>query len=90
MAAGDASGGSGVRMALGIVLVWFGGAALFVAFMSGKTPSLAVGRDASGKLVGPRTGPELLGRVARNIQAAGGGVGGAAAGPGLTSKGTEA
>lgn len=62
----------GAQIAVGILLLWFGGACLFVAFMSGKTPSLVTGTDRSGKPQGPKDITELLGRVSGVVQAANG------------------
>lgn len=73
----------GGRAALGIVLVWVGGFLLFIAFMSGKTGTLTVGRDQAGKPQGPRDASELVSRLAEGIQAAQGG----GAGPGPTAPG---
>lgn len=77
----DASARGG-KAALGIVLVWAGGFLLFIAFMSGKTGTLTVGQDQTGKPQGPRDASELVSRLAEGIQAAEGG-----SGPGPTSPG---
>ena len=61
---------SGVRLAVGILLLWFGAACLFVAFMSGKTGSLTSHVNQDGKPVGPRDASELAVRLAENVQAA--------------------
>lgn len=60
----------GVMLALGIVLLWAGGAFLFVSFMSGKTSPLIVGQDQKGNAVGPRDASELTVRLAETVQAA--------------------
>jgi hypothetical protein len=60
-----------VMLAVGILLLWFGGSLLFVAFMSGKAPGLTTGTSKDGKAQGPKDLSELLGRVAENVQAAG-------------------
>ena len=71
MALGPAGGMSGgAKMAIGVLLLWFGGACLFIAFMSGKVPSLTAHKDQNGKAVGPRDASELVTRVADNVQAA--------------------
>jgi hypothetical protein len=64
------AGDRAVKLAVGILLLWVGGALLFVAFMSGKVDSLTIGKDASGKAQGPRDASELIGRLATNVQAA--------------------
>lgn len=58
------------KAALGILLLWVGGFLLFVAFMSGKTSTLTVGKDASGRAQGPRDISELASRLAETVQAA--------------------
>lgn len=75
----------GTRLAIGILLIWFGGFGLYVAFMSGKVPSLTtgklVGKDgkpvkgADGKQLGagPKNLSELLVRTSANFQALQGG-----------------
>lgn len=60
----------GTKLAIGIILLWFGGACLFIAFMSGKVASLTVGTDSGGAAQGPRDVSELVERVASNVQAA--------------------
>ena len=62
----------GAQIAVGILLLWFAGLCLFIAFMSGKTPGLTVGKDKSGKPQGPKDVTELMGRLSENIHAAGG------------------
>lgn len=62
----------GAQIAIGILLLWFAGLCLFIAFMSGKTPSLTVGKDRGGKPQGPKDVTELMGRLAENVRAAGG------------------
>lgn len=62
----------GAQIALGIVLLWFAGFCLYVAFMSGKTPAMTVGVDKSGKPQGPKDITELAGRLSENVQAAAG------------------
>lgn len=70
-----------VKMALGVVLLWLGGALLFVAFMSGKVGSLTVGKTSTGTPQGPRDASELVQRLAASVQAAeGNGTGGGAEG----------
>lgn len=61
---------NGVRLAVGILLLWFGAVCLFVAFMSGKTGSLTSHVNQDGKAVGPRDASELAVRLAENVQAA--------------------
>ncbi len=63
-------GPSGVRLAVGILLLWFGLTCLFIAFMSGKTGSLTSHVNQEGKPVGPRDASELAVRLAENVQAA--------------------
>ena len=60
----------GVQLAIGILMLWLAGVLLFIAFMSGKTPSLTVGKAADGSSQGPKDIRELLGRLSSNIQAA--------------------
>lgn len=61
----------GVKLALGIILLWFGGACLFVAFMSGKVDSLTTGTNKNtGKAEGPHDMSELVSRLAANVQTA--------------------
>ena len=66
------TGPNGVRLAVGILLLWFGAGCLFVAFMSGKTGSLTSHVNQDGKPVGPRDASELAVRLAENVQAAAG------------------
>jgi hypothetical protein len=75
------------KAALGILLVWLGGALLFVAFMSGKTASLTVGKDSAGKSQGPRDASELVGRIATAVQAAEGNTADTGTGPGPSQGG---
>ena len=70
MAQGDGDTGSGGKLALGILLLWFGGFCLFVAFMSGKTASLTSHVDQHGNPVGPTNASEVVSRLAENVQAA--------------------
>lgn len=65
-------------LAGGIVLLWFGGAALFVAFMSGKTASLTTGTSKDGKPQGPKDMREVVGRVVAGVRAAQSGPAGTA------------
>lgn len=60
----------GTQLALGIVLLWFGGLCLFVAFMSGKIAALTTGTDSSGKTRGPADASGLVSTVAKAVQAA--------------------
>jgi hypothetical protein len=76
----DAQGRAG-RAALGILLCWLGGALLFVAFMSGKTSALTVGKTSDGTPQGPRDASELVTRIADVVQAAEG-TGGTSSGAG--------
>lgn len=71
MAGQGSDTGSGGKLALGILLLWFGGFLLFVAFMSGKVASLTAHVDQNGKPVGPLDMSELASRLADNVQAAG-------------------
>lgn len=77
----------GTRLAIGIVLLWFGGVCLFVAFLSGKISSLTASTDAGGTGHGPKDVSELVSSVAKNVQAAEQGsgaiIGAQAAGTGL-------
>jgi hypothetical protein len=63
-------GQRGVQLAIGILLLWLAGVLLFVAFMSGKTPSLTVGTAADGTPQGPRDARQLLGRLNATLWAA--------------------
>lgn len=56
-------------MAIGVVLLWVGGALLFVAFMSGKVSGLTIGKSADGTPQGPRDASELVQRLAATVQA---------------------
>lgn len=58
----------GTKLALGIVFLWFGGACLFIAFMSGKTSSLTIGTKADGSTQGPQDVSDVVTRLAANIQ----------------------
>lgn len=62
----------GAKLAIGIVLLWFGGACLFVAFLSGKVSSLTTGKDQDGNPQGPHNVSELMVRTSENVQAAAG------------------
>lgn len=57
----------GTKLAVGILLVWFGGVCLFIAFMSGKVPSLNTG-TTDGKAQGPKDVTGLLTGVANAVQ----------------------
>ena len=79
--AGLGGSSNGTKLAIGILLIWFGGFCLYVSFMSGKVPSLTTGRlvgqdgkpikDANGKQkgAGPKDLSELLVRTSDNFQA---------------------
>lgn len=60
---------NGTRLAIGIVLLWFGGACLFVAFMSGKVPALTTGTGSGGQAQGPSNASELAVGIANAVQA---------------------
>lgn len=60
----------GTQLAIGIVLLWFGGLLLYVAFMSGKTAQLTDSTDTSGTAHGPSDISGLLASVANTVQAA--------------------
>lgn len=53
----------GTKLAVGIILLWFGGFCLFVAFMSGKIAGLTT---SSGQ--GPSNVTELTQSLAASIQ----------------------
>jgi hypothetical protein len=59
----------GTKVAVAIVLLWFAGLCLFVAFLSGKAASLTVGKDQAGHPQGPADASELVSRLAENVQA---------------------
>lgn len=59
----------GTKVAVAIVLLWFAGLCLFVAFLSGKAASLTVGKDQAGNPQGPADASELVSRLAENVQA---------------------
>lgn len=63
----------GVMTAAGILLLWIGAFGLYVAFMSGKTDALTVGKNQDGAPQGPADLRSLLGRLAAVVQSAGGG-----------------
>lgn len=60
----------GAQIAIGILLLWFGGTMLFIAFMSGKADSLTIGASRDGKRQGPRDASELVTRLADAVQTA--------------------
>lgn len=59
----------GTKVAVAIVLLWFAGLCLFIAFLSGKAASLTVGKDQAGNPQGPADASELVSRLAENVQA---------------------
>lgn len=59
----------GTKVAVAILLLWFAGMCLFIAFLSGKTAALTSGKDSSGKAQGPADMSELATRIADNVQA---------------------
>jgi hypothetical protein len=59
----------GTKLAIGVLLLWFAGACLFVAFLSGKVDSLTQGTDQSGNPQGPADFSSLIVRLAQNAQA---------------------
>ncbi len=65
----------GITLASAVLLLWFGGMCLYVAFMSGKSPAMTVGTSRDGKAQGPKDASELVTRIAANVQAAQGGTG---------------
>jgi hypothetical protein len=60
----------GTQLALGIVLLWFGGLCLFVAFMSGKIAALTASTDSTGTARGPADASGLVSSLAKAVQAA--------------------
>jgi hypothetical protein len=59
----------GTKVAVAIVLLWFAGLCLFIAFLSGKAASLTVGTDSAGNPQGPADASQLVSRLAENVQA---------------------
>ncbi len=57
----------GTELALGIVLLWFGGLCFFVAFMSGKISALTT-TDSGGKSSGPRDVSGLAVAISAAVQ----------------------
>lgn len=60
----------GTQLALGIVLLWFGGLCLFVAFMSGKIAALTASTDSTGATHGPADASGLVSTLAKAVQSA--------------------
>lgn len=58
----------GTKLALSIVSLWVAGLCYFIAFLSGKVPSLTTGTDSTGNSQGPGDISQLTTRLAANVQ----------------------
>lgn len=57
----------GTKAAVGILLLWLGGACLFLAFLSGDIADLTV-TDSTGAKTGPKNVSSLITTIAKGIQ----------------------